>query len=427
VNRLFILLFACVSFQSISQVVEYGKPEKLSAAINTDADTGMPLLSPDGKMLFFTRSMYVKNIHGKYSGHDIWVSANRGKEWLLADNQETGFNNQNNNAVIGINLTGNVVYLMDASSTKKVEGIYFSKFINNKFSKPEIIPISGIENTGFLSFYMSPDFDVLFISMKGLDSKGEEDLYISIKESSDKWSKPKNLGSSINTKGFEMSPFLSKDKKKLYFASNGHPGFGNADVFVSERLYGSWDVWSVPQNLGKQINSEKFDAYFSTYGDSICFFSSNRENSFASIYESRILIDDGKKRKEKIDSILNETKGILEEVRKNSGSVRDFANDQTLIYFNDGTAQLQNESNEVLKGYLEFLKRESISKLKIEFDGKLVQTSKSLELTNQNRIRLIKQMAKSIGIVESRIVVSPALFSTEASRSRLNSFQLSIE
>ncbi len=426
-NRVCIILFTLCSIQSISQIAEYGQPEKLPASINADADTGMPLLSSDGKLLFFTRFMHSKNIRGKYSGHDIWTSVRAGKDWLPADNQTFQFNNQNNNAVIGTNASGDVLYLMDASSSKKVDGVYFTKLMNNRWSKPELIRIPGIESNGFISFYMSPDFDVIFISMKGLDSKGEEDIYVSIKENTGEWSKPKNLGSSINTKGFETSPFLTKDKKKLYFSSDGHAGFGDADVFVSERLYGSWDVWSVPQNLGKPINSEKFDAYFSMYGDSICFFSSNRENSFASVFKSRIIIDDGKKQKERIDSILNETKGILEEVRKNSIASHDFGSDKILISYEDGTSTLESESNKVLKGYLEYLKNNPAAKLKIEFDGKLVETSKSLQLTNQNRVRLIKQMVKSLGITESRVLVSPTLFSTESSRSRLNSFQLSIQ
>ena len=119
---------------------------------------------------------------------------------------------------------------------------------------------------------------------------GEEDIYISLKDSTDNWSEPLNLGASINTEGFEISPFLSADKKRLYFSSNGRSGFGDADIYFTERLYDSWTVWSQPKNLGSEINSPKFDSYFSIYGDSVGVFSSNRDSEFADIYRVKINI-----------------------------------------------------------------------------------------------------------------------------------------
>src|SRR6185503_14219383 len=96
----------------------------------------------------------------------------------------------------------------------------------------------------FLGMYISPDCDVILLSMKKDDSKGQEDLYVSLKDAAGQWSIPRNLGPVINTRGFEMSPFLSPDKKRLYFASNGHRGLGDADIFYSNRLDDSWERWS---------------------------------------------------------------------------------------------------------------------------------------------------------------------------------------
>ncbi len=53
----------------------------------------------------------------------------------------------------------------------------------------------------------------------------EEDLYVSLKNGAGEWSEPKNLGATINTEGFEISPYLSS-LDKLYFSSSGHPGQG---------------------------------------------------------------------------------------------------------------------------------------------------------------------------------------------------------
>ena len=67
------------------------------------------------------------------------------------------------------------------------------------------------------------------------------------------WTKPVNLGPAINTAGSEQSPFLHPDGATLYFSSDGHPGMGDADLFVARR--GLDGEWSAPQNLGYPINT----------------------------------------------------------------------------------------------------------------------------------------------------------------------------
>jgi outer membrane protein OmpA-like peptidoglycan-associated protein len=86
------------------------------------------------------------------------------------------------------------------------------------------------------------------------------------------------LGKQINTTGTELSPFLAADGKTLYFSSNGHPGYGRSDVFMSRRLDDSWTQWSTPINLGEPINSSGTDAYYSVpaAGD-YAYFVSNEE------------------------------------------------------------------------------------------------------------------------------------------------------
>jgi hypothetical protein len=210
-------------------------------------------------------------------------------KWSPAVNAREFQNGSGNNAIVGINTTGDIVYMMDTDANHKSTGIYFSKRIGKSWSRPELISIEGLEPLGFLSFYVSPDFDVIFISMRGTESRGEEDLYVSTKMSSGSWSKPKNLGSAVNTSGFEISPFLSQDKKRLYFSSNGHKGLGDADIFYCDRLYNSWDTWSTPRNLGEKLNSKNFDAYFAVYGDSLAYFSSNRNGKYSDVYRVRVV------------------------------------------------------------------------------------------------------------------------------------------
>jgi hypothetical protein len=285
-----IILLFLIPFYSFSQGWEFSDIKAMDGTINSDGEELFPLLSPNGKTFYFSRLFYAGNQGGKYTGSDIWVSNfdDNKKSWSKPVSAEK-LNSRGSNAVVGVNADGKGIYIMSTNSSDKPSGIYITQKTGSIWSKPELIPIPNLEPTGFLNFFVSPDFEVIFISMKGRDTKGEEDLYVSTKSTSGEWSIPKNLGSSVNTTGFEISPFLSQDKKRLYFSSNGHKGFGDADIFYCDRLYNSWDTWSAAKNLGDKLNSKSFDAYFTMYGDSIAYFSSSRGGKFGNIYSVRVI------------------------------------------------------------------------------------------------------------------------------------------
>src|SRR5690606_21933439 len=78
----------------------------------------------------------------------------------------------------------------------------------------------------------------------------ERDIYVCVKQDNGTWGSPIHTGKVLNSPGDEYSPFLSADNKTLYFASNGRPGYGDVDIFMSRRLSDRWDQWSEPVNLG---------------------------------------------------------------------------------------------------------------------------------------------------------------------------------
>ena len=272
-----------------SQALQFEKPILFGPQINSSAEEISPMMSSDGKTLYFVRAFAPQNEGGKFAGMDVWMSTkNTRGQWGPASNKIKPWNNKDNNAVIGISKDNSVVFLLNSYSNKG--GVAISRRGSADWNEPKPIAVPGINTNDFVGYYMSPDQNVLLISMKDKNSMGEEDIYISLKDSTDNWSEPLNLGASINTEGFEISPYLSADKKRLYFSSNGRSGFGDADIYFTERLYDSWTVWSQPKNLGSEINSPKFDSYFSIYGDSVGVFSSNRDSEFADIYRVKINI-----------------------------------------------------------------------------------------------------------------------------------------
>jgi hypothetical protein len=269
---------------SVGQEFVYGDPVEMPFNINSDGQEILPILTPDAKRLIFSRSFYDLNTGGKYAGHDIWVSERNGLTWQRASNSYFNFNTKGNEAMIGMSRNGETVYLMKTFPNKRISGIYYSTFERGKWNEPQLIPIEGLETEASLGFYMHPDQDVLLVSMRASISQGEEDIYISTKSAEGVWSPVRNLGTAVNTKGFEISPYLSDDKRSLYFSSNGHKGLGDADIFVCTRLYDSYETWTTPKNLGDKVNSKKFDAYFSIYGDSVAYMASDRNGKFMDIF-----------------------------------------------------------------------------------------------------------------------------------------------
>jgi hypothetical protein len=284
------VVFMMMTSTAIGQYLDFMEPQKLPSAVNSEDEEIMPLLSADGKTLFFGRILHAGNVGGKFSGSDVWTSVKTNGVWTKAKNTDYPFNTKENNGVIGLSSDGKTAYLLHTSGSKKLRGVYFSKKANNTWSEPELIPIDGLDSQGFAGFYVSPDFDVIIISMNAADSKGEEDLYITTKDSKGNWSKVKNLGPAINSTGFEIAPFLSADKQRLYFSSSGHDGYGDSDIYFSDRLYSSYETWSTPRNLGQTVNTTGFDGYFSIYGDSLAFFSSNRNGGRSELYSTKVTV-----------------------------------------------------------------------------------------------------------------------------------------
>jgi len=121
---------------------------------------------------------------------------------------------------------------------------------------------------------LSKDEKKLYFVSDRPESIGKTDIYVSHINNDGTYGEPKNLGAEINTVEKEMFPFIGKDGL-LYFSSEGYSGNGGLDVYVS-KYYTS--TYSKPLNLGTTINSAKDDfAYIINAENTGGYFSSNRE------------------------------------------------------------------------------------------------------------------------------------------------------
>jgi outer membrane protein OmpA-like peptidoglycan-associated protein len=123
---------------------------------------------------------------------------------------------------------------------------------------------------------LSADGKTLYFASVRKDSRGI-DIYYTQKQEDGSWGMAVNLGEPINTEYNDKTPFLHSDSHTLYFASEGHYGFGSFDVFYSKMDENG--VWMTPKNLGSPINTEGSEHGFivSTDGEKVYFASNNMQ------------------------------------------------------------------------------------------------------------------------------------------------------
>jgi len=288
-KKLLFVLFALISTNLIGQVeFEFESVTKLSETVNSEYEESFPLFDATNNRLYFVRTLHPSNKGGKTVGQDLWYSDLNGNSWSTSSNELKPLNNYLNNSAIGISQDGNRLYLVGTYIKKISLQSGFSESLKegDSWSRPIPLTIPSFNlKSPFYGGYVPPSEDIIVISMEGSNSKGKEDLYVSLKDNNGGWSTPVWLGDSINSEGFEISPFLFDDGKTLMFASNGLGGLGDCDIFYSHRKDSSWTNWTTPKNAGAPINSAGFDA-FPFAAQETMYFSSNRNDSLSDIYSA---------------------------------------------------------------------------------------------------------------------------------------------
>lgn len=243
------------------------KPVSLGKGVNSKYDEMTPVISPNGNMIYFSRKKSPQNVGGPQDVQDVYVSSIKDGIWQTAQNVNTPINNFAPNAVYSVTPDGNTLLLLghyDEKGQPKGQGISVSSKEEGGWSVPTPVKMQSYYNKSkFNEYFLSNDGQFIVLAIQQNNSIGNRDLYVSRNLGDGFWSKPKNLGNIINTPGVEMSPFLASDGVTLYFSSNGHPGFGKNDIFMCRRLDDTWTKWTKPVNIGKPINDNGYNMYYS--------------------------------------------------------------------------------------------------------------------------------------------------------------------
>ena len=223
-------------------------PQNLGDSINSADLEYYPSLTIDGKSMIITRRIN--------SDEDFYVSNLVNGVWSKANPIEGKVNTNLNEGAQNISQDGELLVFTGCNYPEGRGScdLYISyKTKSGKWTEPQNLP--GMINTEFWesSPCLSPDKRDLYFSSNRLGGFGGKDIWVSHNGNNGRWNEPVNLGPEVNTMADEGCAFIHADNQTLYFNSNGHPGYGATDLFLSRKTMDG--KWSIPENLGYPINT----------------------------------------------------------------------------------------------------------------------------------------------------------------------------
>jgi outer membrane protein OmpA-like peptidoglycan-associated protein/tetratricopeptide (TPR) repeat protein len=252
----------------------------LGGTINSKSPEYVPVITPNNELLFTSKRQddkkeKISDLDGKYF-ESMYLSQMEGnkfaapRRYTVPDLFLSSKFRKHHESVISMSPDGKKLYVYRDNKIFEIDMDNLKKEDPKKMSKK--INFAYYQNHA----YISKDGKSLFFTSEAPGGLGGVDIYKSTKVSDGVWSKPENLGAIINTAYDEDAPFLSDDGHTLYFASRGHPGYGNYDIYKSQLSPDG--KWGRPENLGAPINSPAHDIFMVQNKDgNIGYFSSARK------------------------------------------------------------------------------------------------------------------------------------------------------
>ncbi|AGA80809.1 OmpA family protein [Echinicola vietnamensis] len=223
--------------------------ERLESPLNQFHLQYFPVLTADSKQLLFTkRDGVTPSMH-----EDIFTSNWDQGSWSPPKALSESINTIHNEGTCTISADGNILIYTscDAPDSFGSCDLYIAYKVGGQWQAP--MNMGEKVNSRYWDSQpsLSADGSILFFSSNRRGGMGGNDIYYSVRESENSWSEPINVGESINTEFDEVSPFIYFNNELLFFASDGHMGFGGMDLFNSKIVHGAFQQ---PVNLGYPIN-----------------------------------------------------------------------------------------------------------------------------------------------------------------------------
>jgi outer membrane protein OmpA-like peptidoglycan-associated protein len=267
-------------------------PVNLGPSINSANHEYFPAITVDGKHFLFTRNMRAQEGD---SQEDFYQSDLVDGKWAPSKAVD-GINTPGNEGAPCYSANGKILFF--AACAEGPEGtygpgrrglgscdIFYSVLTNGHWSKPENVgPPVNTRDWETQPSFSSDGKSLYFIRghvMKD-HSIQDPDIYVSTLNGNGEFGIPVKLNDKINTHGKEQSVFIHPDNMTLYFSSDGHPGMGGLDIYMSKRQPDG--DWGDPVNLGYPINTcGDENSILADPGGKLAYFASDRPGGFGKL------------------------------------------------------------------------------------------------------------------------------------------------
>ncbi len=223
--------------------------------LNTASSEINPTISGNGNVMAYLTSLKFYDA--------IYVTRKLDGKWQAPENINPQVLSDGEFYPTALSYDGTQLYLIKRSLTNS--DIYLSELKDGKWSVAKAL--NGNVNSSKSETYaaISADNKTLYFSSNRNGGKGGFDIYKSVKDKTDEWTKAENIGKIVNSQYDDVSPSITSDGKTLYFSSKGHYNMGGFDIFYSSTVDG--EKWSIPVNLGYPINTTNDNSGFQVIGD----------------------------------------------------------------------------------------------------------------------------------------------------------------
>lgn len=244
-------------------------PVNLGDSVNSKFSEYYPTLTIEGDQLIFTRRV-------NHYNEDFFITEYKNGSWTQSRGLLGDINSNMNEGAQNISQDGEWLIFTGCNFPDGYGScdLYISYKTIDGWSAP--VNLGPEINTRHWESApsLSPDKQELYFSSNRPGGYGGSDIYVSKLQPNGRWSEPRNLGPVINTAGSESCPFIHADNYTLYFTSDGHMGYGNNDLFKSNKQNGEW---TTPVNLGYPVNTIEDEGSLVVAADGItAYFASDR-------------------------------------------------------------------------------------------------------------------------------------------------------
>jgi len=280
-----------------ADAIKHPQPFKLvnvGAGINTAEFEYFPALTADGNTFLFTRNIREGEGVTAPRQEDFYVSKKVNSVWQTA-NPITSVNTLGNEGAPSLSADGEIMFFASCmemtgdygSSDRKGYGscdIFYAQKINGKWTKPRNAGSTINTKNWETQPSFSSDGKTLYF-IRGIvtrDGIKNPDIYSSTIGDDGKFTEPVKLSDNINTPEGEESVFIHPDNQTLYFSSEGHPGMGGLDIFISKKQADG--TWGKAVNLGYPINTfTDENSLLVDANGKLAYYASEREGGFGGL------------------------------------------------------------------------------------------------------------------------------------------------